>query len=105
MDVDSGMARIITRKSSRKVANVLAGGGVGWVAVCQVDGGRWATLEGVGEVSADPAEIDGAVARYAERYGRAPAPDPERVVIRISVERAMGYVSARHGRLGSRIAA
>ncbi|WP_342394357.1 pyridoxamine 5'-phosphate oxidase family protein [Streptomyces albidoflavus] len=105
VDVASGMARIITRKSSRKVANVLAGGGVGRVAVCQVDGGRWATLEGVGEVSADPAEIDGAVARYAERYGRTPAPDPERVVIRISVEKAMGHVGARHGRSDSRVAA
>lgn len=84
---------------------MLAGGGAGRVAVCQVDGGRWATLEGVGEVSVDPMEIDGAVARYAERYGRTPAPDPERVVIRISVEKAMGHVGARHGRSDSRAAA
>ncbi|MFC9735047.1 pyridoxamine 5'-phosphate oxidase family protein [Streptomyces roseolus] len=98
IDPTVGIARVITRKSSRKVANILADGGQGRVAVCQVDGGRWATLEGTAKVSTDAAEVAEAVACYAERYGRMPAPDPERVVIRIAVERAMGQVSAqRHG--------
>ncbi|MFJ4800100.1 pyridoxamine 5'-phosphate oxidase family protein [Streptomyces murinus] len=90
IDPAAGLARVITRKSSKKVANVLSGGGSAHVAVCQVDGGRWATLEGVAEVCTDPEEVEDAVARYGERYGRTPTPDPERVVIRISIERAMG---------------
>ncbi|MFF4500385.1 pyridoxamine 5'-phosphate oxidase family protein [Streptomyces sp. NPDC001401] len=94
IDASTGVARVITRKSSRKVANVLAGGGAARVAVCQVDGGRWATLEGVAEVCTDAEVVEDAVARYGERYGRTPAPDPERVVIRISVERALGQTLA-----------
>ncbi|MFJ8748737.1 pyridoxamine 5'-phosphate oxidase family protein [Streptomyces sp. NPDC102441] len=90
VDVAAGVARIITRKSSRKVANILASGGEALVAVCQVDGGRWATLEGVAEVCTDEAVVEDAVARYGERYGRTPAPDPERVAIVVSVERALG---------------
>ncbi|MFF4294996.1 pyridoxamine 5'-phosphate oxidase family protein [Streptomyces vinaceus] len=90
VDGPAGVARVITRKSSRKVANVLAWGGEARVAVCQVDGGRWATLEGVAEVCTDEATVQDAVDRYGERYGRTPAPDPERVVILISVERTLG---------------
>ncbi|WP_051836888.1 pyridoxamine 5'-phosphate oxidase family protein [Streptomyces sp. NRRL F-2580] len=90
VDAAAGVARVITRKSSRKVANILAGGSAARVAVCQVDGGRWATLEGVAEVRTDAAVVEDAVARYGQRYGRTPAPDPERVVLLISIERAMG---------------
>ncbi|MFE3600764.1 pyridoxamine 5'-phosphate oxidase family protein [Streptomyces sp. NPDC059142] len=90
IDAPAGVARVITRKSSRKVANVLAWGGEARVAVCQVDGGRWATLEGVAEVCTDEATVRDAVARYGERYGRTPTPDPERVVIKISIERSTG---------------
>ncbi|MGW3163339.1 pyridoxamine 5'-phosphate oxidase family protein [Streptomyces sp. NPDC001142] len=104
VDVAAGIARVITRKSSRKVANVLAGGGSARVAVCQVDGGRWATLEGVAEVCTDVSEIEDAVARYGERYGRTPAPDPERVVIRISIERAMGQTFPAPPRTASAVA-
>ncbi|MEU5792197.1 PPOX class F420-dependent oxidoreductase [Streptomyces sp. NPDC020800] len=92
VDGPAGVARVITRKSSRKVANVLAWGGEARVAVCQVDGGRWATLEGVAEVCTDEAAVRDAVVRYGERYGRTPAPDPERVVIEIAIERSMGQV-------------
>ncbi|MEW1674917.1 TIGR03618 family F420-dependent PPOX class oxidoreductase [Streptomyces noursei] len=90
VDVAEGVARVITRKSSRKVANILAGGSEARVAVCQVDGGRWATLEGVAEVCTDEDAIEDAVVRYGKRYGRTPGPDPERVVILISVDRALG---------------
>jgi PPOX class probable F420-dependent enzyme len=94
LDADAGIARVITRKSSRKVANVQAApAGQAHVAVCQVDGGRWATLEGTAQVRTHPAAVDDAVARYGERYGRTPAPDPERVVIEITIERAMGMVN------------
>ncbi|MFF7166836.1 pyridoxamine 5'-phosphate oxidase family protein [Streptomyces sp. NPDC008086] len=90
VDADAGVARVITRKSSKKVANIAAGGSEARVAVCQVDGGRWATLEGTAEVLTDAAAVALAVARYADRYGRTPAPDPERVVIEITIDRAMG---------------
>ncbi|MFC5150741.1 PPOX class F420-dependent oxidoreductase [Streptomyces amakusaensis] len=93
LDVAAGVARVITRRSSRKVANILAADEPARVAVCQVDGGRWATLEGVAEVCTDASAVEDAVTRYGQRYGRTPAPDPERVVIRISIERAMGHAT------------
>lgn len=93
LDPASGVARVITRKSSKKVANILASDGPARVAVCQVDGGRWATLQGTAEVLTDAAAVEDAVDRYGRRYNRAPAPDPERVVIRISIDRAMGHTA------------
>lgn len=91
VDADRGVARIITRKGSRKVANIQAAQPDGArVALCQVDGGRWATLEGKAEVLTDPHAVEDAVQRYGTRYGRTPAPDPERVVINVTIERAMG---------------
>lgn len=90
-DPEAGLARVITNKSSAKVGHVLAAGPNGaTVAVCQVDGGRWATLEGRARVSAEPERVAEAVRRYAVRYGRTPAPNPHRVVIEIELTRAMG---------------
>ncbi|MEU3600598.1 TIGR03618 family F420-dependent PPOX class oxidoreductase [Streptomyces sp. NPDC006798] len=92
-DPGAGIARIITNKGSRKVANVLAAAGTepgARVAVCQFDRGRWATLEGRARVRTEPEVVADAVARYAERYGRTPKPNPDRVVIEIAVERALG---------------
>ena len=90
-DPEAGLARVITNKSSRKAAHVRAAGPDGArVAVCQVDGRRWATLEGRARVSADPAHVAEAVRRYAERYGRMPSPNPSRVVIEIDLTAAMG---------------
>lgn len=95
---EKGVARVITNRTSRKVANILAGAGAPAdggatrvpVAVCQVDGGRWATLEGRAEVVRDPERIADAVTRYATRYGRTPAPNPDRVLIEITVTRTLG---------------
>ncbi|MFF2504146.1 pyridoxamine 5'-phosphate oxidase family protein [Streptomyces sp. NPDC058067] len=92
-DPEAGLARVITNKSSAKVSHVLAGAateGGARVAVCQVDGRRWATLEGRAEISAEPERVAEAVRRYAERYERVPAPNPDRVVIEIALTRATG---------------
>ncbi|MFD5517541.1 pyridoxamine 5'-phosphate oxidase family protein [Streptomyces sp. NPDC127066] len=90
-DPEAGLARVITNKSSRKVAHVLAAGPDGArVAVCQVDGARWATLEGRARVSTDPERVAEAVRRYAERYERMPSPNPSRVAIEIELTAAMG---------------
>ncbi|MEW2548656.1 TIGR03618 family F420-dependent PPOX class oxidoreductase [Streptomyces sp. NPDC047002] len=92
-DPGAGVARVITNKHSRKVANVLAAAEDGRgarVAVCQVMKGRWATLEGRARIRTEPEVVADAVARYAERYGRTPAPNPDRVVIEIALDRAMG---------------
>ncbi|MFI1394226.1 pyridoxamine 5'-phosphate oxidase family protein [Streptomyces sp. NPDC020681] len=90
-DPEGGVARVITNKNSRKVANILAAGPDGAaVAVCQVDKGRWATLEGRARVRTEPELVADAVERYAQRYGRTPAPNPDRVLIEIALTRAMG---------------
>ncbi|GAA0578236.1 pyridoxamine 5'-phosphate oxidase family protein [Streptomyces crystallinus] len=90
-DPQEGVARVIADRNSRKVRNVLAAGEAGArAAVCQVDGRRWATLEGRAYVRTEPGQIAGAVARYAERYGRVPRENPDRVLIEIVLERAMG---------------
>ncbi|MFF3557441.1 pyridoxamine 5'-phosphate oxidase family protein [Streptomyces tsukubensis] len=90
---EAGLARVITNKSSRKVAHVLAGAAEGQgarVAVCQLDRGRWATLEGRARIVTEPEAVADAVRRYAERYGRTPKPNPDRVLVEITVERALG---------------
>lgn len=90
-DPAAGLARVITNKASRKVANILAAGAGGArVAVCQVKEGSWATLEGVARVTSDPAAVAEAVRRYADRYGRQPSPNPDRVAVEITLTRAMG---------------
>ncbi|MEU6016274.1 TIGR03618 family F420-dependent PPOX class oxidoreductase [Streptomyces sp. NPDC047515] len=90
-DPEAGLARIITSKGRRKVANILAAGPDGArVAVCQVDRRRWATLEGRATVRTEPEVVADAVRRYAERYGRTPSPNPDRVVIEIALDRALG---------------
>jgi len=90
-DPGARLARVITNRTSTKVRNVLAAGADGArVAVCQVDGRRWATLEGRAHVRTEPGRVAEAERRYAERYGRTPAPNPDRVVIEIELTRAMG---------------
>ncbi|AZS86002.1 pyridoxamine 5'-phosphate oxidase family protein [Streptomyces griseoviridis] len=89
---EAGLARVIASSTSRKVRNVLAAGpGGARVAVCQVDGRRWATLEGVAVVRTDPDAVAEAERRYAERYRRTPSPNPARVVIEIRLTRTMGH--------------
>ena len=44
LDPDAGLARVITSRDSAKVRHILAG--AARVAICQVDGARWSTVEG-----------------------------------------------------------
>jgi PPOX class probable F420-dependent enzyme len=80
------VVRIITNRGSRKVANVRA---TARAVVCQVDGPRWATLEGTAKVREDPGSVRRGVEAYATRY-RMPGENPQRVVIELGVERALG---------------
>ncbi|MFD2090399.1 pyridoxamine 5'-phosphate oxidase family protein [Blastococcus deserti] len=86
-DAATGTARVITSGTSAKARHVRAG--QQRVAVCQVDGRRWMTLEGTAVVREDPASVADAVARYAQRY-RQPRENPNRVVLEISVDRMLG---------------
>ncbi|WP_459738062.1 pyridoxamine 5'-phosphate oxidase family protein [Streptomyces sp. E-15] len=91
-DAGARLARVITSGTSAKARHVRAAGPEGArVAVCQVDGRRWATLEGRARVRAEPERVAEAERRYAERYERAPRPNPARVVIEIEVDRALGH--------------
>lgn len=84
------VARVICRSGSVKARNVRAFGADGApVAVTQVDGRRWSTLEGRAVVRDDPDSVRDAEQRYAKRY-RVPRPNPERVVIEITVTRRLG---------------
>ncbi len=86
-DAATGTARVITSGTSAKARHIRSGHQR--VAVCQVEGRRWVTLEGTAVVRDDPAAVADAVARYAQRY-RQPRENPRRVVLEISVDRVLG---------------
>jgi PPOX class probable F420-dependent enzyme len=86
-DATTGTARVITSGRSAKARNVREGRSR--VAVCQVDGRRWVTLEGTAVVRDDPVSVADAEERYAARYKR-PRENPARVVLEISVDRILG---------------
>jgi len=88
-DPERGLARVITSGTSAKARHVRAG--QARVAVCQVDGARWLTLEGTAVVRDDAASVAEAVERYALRYRR-PRENPARVVLEVSVDRILGNV-------------
>jgi PPOX class probable F420-dependent enzyme len=90
LDVPAATARVITFSTSYKARLVRAAGAEGTlVAVCQVDGGRWSTLEGRAVLRDDPEAVRDAERRYAQRY-RVPKPNPLRVVLEIAVSRVLG---------------
>jgi hypothetical protein len=92
IDEEAGLARVISDGGSAKVRQIRAAGpGGAPVAVCQVDGRRWSTLEGTAVVRAEPEAVAEAERRYTERY-RTPRVNPGRVVIEISVTRVLGNV-------------
>ncbi|HEX7134860.1 MAG TPA: PPOX class F420-dependent oxidoreductase [Iamia sp.] len=87
-DAPAGLVRIISFAPSQKARNLLAAPGAR-AAVCQVDGGRWLTLEGPATVTDDPDRVAEAVRRYADRY-RQPGARDDRVAIEIQVDRILG---------------
>ncbi len=89
-DPDARVARVITfgpSQKARNAARMQAAGQRG--AVCQVDGGRWLSLEGPVRLVTDPAGVRPGIDGYAARY-RPPAEREDRVVIEIDVDRILG---------------
>jgi F420H(2)-dependent biliverdin reductase len=86
------IARIIASAGTQKVGNIERGGLAASVVICQVDGGRWISLEGKAVVTNDPDRVSDACARYQARY-QAPRPNPKRVAIEIRVERILGRLA------------
>jgi len=83
------VVRVITVGTSRKAAHVREGGRA---AVCWVDGGRWATLEGSARVVADAEGVRLAERLYAAKY-RGPAERSDRVAIEMVVDRVLASAS------------
>ncbi len=88
-DSATATARIITWAGAKKVRLLEESGG-GRAALCQVDGGRWVTLEGHASVTADPQQCADAVARYGQRYSPAKDRGADRRAIIIKVDTVLG---------------
>jgi hypothetical protein len=58
-------------------------------SICQVDGGRWLTIEGVAHVTSDPGTCADAVAAYAARYRPPKDRGGERRVVVIEATRLL----------------
>lgn len=82
------LVRVITFAPSVKARNAARGGRA---AVCQIEGGRWLTLEGTVRLATDAARVAAAVEGYAARY-RPPGERADRVAIEIEVDRILGRV-------------
>lgn len=87
-DAESGLVRVITFAAAIKARHVAARPG-SRAAVCQVDGGRWITLEGTAQLVDDPEANAEGERRYSLRY-RQPRSRPDRVTIHITVDRILG---------------
>jgi PPOX class probable F420-dependent enzyme len=85
-DPETAKAWIITSGKSQKVRNI---GYTGKIAICQIDGRRWSTIEGDAVIERDPEAVRDAERRYARRY-KQPRENPDRVVIMVTVLRVLG---------------
>lgn len=88
-DAAAGLARIITFAGAVKV-RLIEGAPPALVAISQVDGGRWLTLEGSAVVTADPLRCAEGERRYAHRYRPPSNRGADRRVIEVSVDRIVG---------------
>lgn len=91
LDLEQQCAWVIASATSLKIRHVRERG---TLAVCQVDGRRWSTIEGNGTVLTDPESVARACERYAARY-RTPRENPQRAAIRIEVDRFLGSSELR----------
>ena len=90
-DPDAGVVRVITSGTSVKAKNAARlrpDGQPGRAVVCQVEGGRWITLEGPVTVLTETEPVLEAEQRYARRY-KVPRENPARVVVVITPDRVM----------------
>jgi len=89
-DPTARVARVITWGASQKAVNAgrMEQSGLRG-AVCQVDGGRWLSLEGRVRLVTDPDGIQPGIDGYAERYQQ-PKDRDDRAVIEIDVDRILG---------------
>jgi PPOX class probable F420-dependent enzyme len=89
-DPDTKVARVITWASSQKAVNAGRMEAASQrAAVCQIDGGRWLSLEGPARLVIDAAGVQPGVDGYAERYQQ-PKDRDDRAVIEIDVDRILG---------------
>ena len=86
-DQAAGLARVITWSGSMKSRLLEAGELAG--TICQLDGGRWVTMEGPCSVTGEPGACADAMARYAARYTQPKDRGSERRVITMAVERIL----------------
>ena len=92
LDGPAGLARVITSGDSlkaRHITRALEEGRDPRVAICQLDGRYWCTVEGRGQVLTGAAEVAEAEERYSQRY-RTPRPNPSRVVLAVHIDRILG---------------
>lgn len=89
-DVEARVARVITWSASQKALNAGRMEAAGQrAAVCQVDGGRWLSLEGRVRLVTDAKGVAPGVDGYAERYQQ-PKERDDRAVVEIDVDRILG---------------
>jgi PPOX class probable F420-dependent enzyme len=91
MTYRDGLVRVIGSRRSQKFVNARRSGRA---TVATVDGARWISFEGPVRVLDDPESVAVAVELYAARYRR-PRPNPERVVLELTVERVLGSSGMR----------
>ncbi|MEO3795923.1 pyridoxamine 5'-phosphate oxidase family protein [Nonomuraea sp. B10E15] len=92
LDLATATARVITSGSSYKARLIARSGPSGaLVALTQVDGRRWSTLEGLAVLRTEPEQVADAERRYTARY-KPPRPNPSRVVVEIRVTHVLGNV-------------
>lgn len=92
LDVPARLTRVITSADSlkaRHVRRVQEAGGCAPVAICQLQGRHWCTVEGLAVVLTAVDDVAEAERRYAERY-RLPRPNPSRVVLAVHIQRVLG---------------
>jgi PPOX class probable F420-dependent enzyme len=89
-DVAARVVRVITWAASQKARNAQRMERAGQrSAVCQLDGGRWLSLEGPVRLVTDPDGVRAGVEAYTARY-RQPKARDDRVVVEIAVDRILG---------------